>query len=181
MLSINFCIELLSFFSLRQYIVFFSEDYSVAGIFLVSTRCEINILQYFWKNLQIHASQGRQNLKFCNILPSSTGVWPQSELGCWARHRRCPKLIVKQFGYLAVQSLGTWGQDFSWQAGKEHWEYFLCLCRYGKFPRIIHFFTSGYYEDIRHQEVHFDLSCSLLSYTEYLKLLAFCTKGPVLL
>lgn len=52
---------------------------------------------------------------------------------------------------------------------------------YGPFPRIIHFFTSCYYEDVRHQEVHFDLSCSLLSYTKYLKLLAFCTKGPVLL
>lgn len=52
---------------------------------------------------------------------------------------------------------------------------------YSPFPRIIHFFTSCYYEDIRHQEVHFDLACSLLSYAEYLKLLAFCTKGPVLL
>lgn len=124
----------------------------------------------------------RQNPTFLTVLPSSAGVWSQSEPGCWGGHRECPKLTVRQLGYPSTHTLGTWGSGFPLvRLAKNIESSFSAFVVCGLFPRIIHFFTSCYYEDIRHQELHFDLSCSLLSYTEYLKLLAFCTKGPVLL
>lgn len=120
----------------------------------------------------------RQNPTFLNMLPSSAGVWLQSESGCWAGHKGCPKLTVKQLEYLASHS-GDLESGFPLVRLAESG--FSAFAVYGLFPRTIHFFTSCYYEDIRHQELHFDLSSSILSYTEYLKLLAFYTKGPVLL
>lgn len=46
MLSVNFSIELLSYFQFEAVYYFVYEDYSTVGIFLISTHCEINILQY---------------------------------------------------------------------------------------------------------------------------------------
>lgn len=46
MLSINFSVELLSYFRFEAVYYFVYEDYSTVGIFLISTHRETNILQY---------------------------------------------------------------------------------------------------------------------------------------
>lgn len=113
MLSINFSVELLTYFQFEAIYCFVYEDYSVVGIFLVSTHCEINILQYVWRICKFTLPKWDRipHSWICFRVVLESGCSQSQDVGQGTRG-------VQSWLWSSLSTwphtLGTWSHDFPW-------------------------------------------------------------------